>query len=198
MRVASLFLGALILVGEGVSGGALGRYPNELDGFKFQASAKWGSLVPLKSTIAEVRALLGQPRESTDLSDYFSPYPGDERAGAPLLEYSWRPEWDVYIYFVTRDEAGRPGQTHGLGGRVRSIELIPRKRPSFAKVVFPSTFVKHHVIAADAAWDEYSDAWGLTYAVYSGRPAHVDASRGDLNRIIYGAPHVPDTETEVM
>lgn len=147
--------------------------------------------------IAEVRAILGRPRIATDLNDYFSSYPGDDRAVAPLLEYSWRPEWDVYIYFVTRDDAGRPGQMHGLRGRVRSIDLIPRGRVSFAKVVFPSAFVKHHVVAADAAWDEYADDQGLTYAVYSSRPAHVDARPGDLDRIIYGAAGVRDKNAEL-
>jgi len=113
MRVTLALLTALLLVSEGVSVAAPSRYPNELEGFKFQATAKWGTLVPLQSTIAEVRSILGEPRKATDLNDYFSPYPGDDRAIAPLFEYSWRANWDVYIYFVRRDVAGRPGQLQG-------------------------------------------------------------------------------------
>jgi hypothetical protein len=187
MKVMLTFLIALLLATPtGDTSSEI--YPNELAGFRFHATAQWRALVPLRSTIADVRNAMGEPFNATDLADYFSPYPGDESANAPLLEYAMGSEWRVFIYFVTRDAAERPGRLHGLGGRVRSIELLPNSRVSFSDAEFPSVFTKHRVVAADAVWDDYTDTHGLTYAIYAGRPAHGDAVAGDLNRIRYGSP----------
>ena len=186
MKITFALFMLQLLVGETVCLSAAQRYPNELEGYKFQAEAPWAVVVPLKSSLADVRAVLGQPRKATDLHSYFSPYPGDKQAFAPLFEYSWKADWDVYIYFVTRDQSEQPGPLHGLSGRVFSLDLIPRNRVSFVGVTFPAVFSKRHVVAADAAWDEFSDTHGLTYEVYTGRPAHGDAVKGDLNRISYG------------
>ncbi len=197
MKVMLAIFALLLLVRAGVSVAAPQRYPNELEAYKFQAKAAWGALVPLHSSIADVRAILGRPREARDLGRYLSPYPGDEPALAPLFEYSGGADWDVYIYFVTRDQSEQAGPLHGLVGRVLSIDLLPRKPVSFAGVGFPAAFAKRHVVAADAAWDEYADAHGLIYEVYTSRPAHVDVRPEDLNRISYGAPGVPDLRPEV-
>jgi len=51
------------------------RYPNELPGYRFYATASWKSLEPLISTAADVRRVLGKPTNEVDLSQYFAPYP---------------------------------------------------------------------------------------------------------------------------
>ncbi len=89
--------------------------------------------------------------------------------------------WDVLIYM--RKSCG-PSQAP----RLCSIDLLPHKRVPFAQVTFPSKFAKRHVGAVDAAWDEYSDNWGLKYEVYTTKTPYGNELAGDLNRISYGEP----------
>jgi len=72
--------------------------------------------------------------------------------------------------------------------RLCSVDLLPHKRTPFAKVEFPGDFAKKHVTAVDAAWDEYSDGFGLRYEVYSTKTPYGNQLPGDLNRISYGQP----------
>lgn len=60
------------------------RYPNELVGYKLHEKAKWKSLKPLISTMADVRRVLGNPSEAHDTSQYTKPYPGDALANSVL------------------------------------------------------------------------------------------------------------------
>ena len=155
-------------------------YPHELPGFKFYRKAKWKSLEPLASTIADVRRVLGKPGEEIDLSDYFAPYPGDAAAKNPVLKYSYGTDWEILIYF-SKPQAQASAAAHILS----SIDLIPDKRIPFGKLRFPSGFQKRHVRAVDGAWDEYSDGTGLVYAVYTHKPQYSDQQAGDLYRIRY-------------
>jgi len=72
---------------NGYSQNVVNRYPNELPGYRFYATAKWKSLEPLISTLADVRKVFGKPTREVDLSQYFEPYPGDDRAKNPVLTY---------------------------------------------------------------------------------------------------------------
>lgn len=160
-------------------------YPNELPEFKFYDNAKWKVLRPLESSISDVRRILGDPSESTDLSHYLDPYPGDDRAEAPVFTYQMNPRWEILVYFV-KDCGYRFGPSDISGDRLCTIELIPKKSLSFRKVAFSPVFAKRHVDGADAGWDEYYDANGLAYHVYSRRTPYGGHLPGDLNQIVYG------------
>jgi hypothetical protein len=158
-------------------------YPNELPCYRFYATAKWKSLEPLISTPADVRKLLGKPTSEVDLSQYFAPYPGDDRAKNPVLTYDIDDGWEALIYL---GHSCFPGIPSLPGGRLCTIELIPKKRIAFDKIEFPTAFKRKHVTAADAAWDEFADGSGLSYEVYTTRTPYGNKQPGDLNRIVYG------------
>jgi hypothetical protein len=162
------------------------RYPNELPGYRFHRNAKWSHLEPLKSSMEDVRKLLGDPDEASDTSQSTEPYPGDTVAKQPVFTYTFGPNWEVLVYFTRY--CFHHHDTNVASDRLCSIDLVPRKRVSFREVVFPPVFKKEHVTAADAAWDEYSDGTGLRYEVYTTRTPYGDERPGDLNRISYGPP----------
>lgn len=158
-------------------------YPNELPGLRFYQTAKWRKLNPVLSTIADVRALLGNPDKATDLANATGPYPGDEHVTSVVFTYSRVMQgWDILIYL--RNSCGVDAETP----RLCSVDLLPHKRTPFAQMEFPSEFVRKHVTAVDAAWDEYSDGSGLRYEVYSTKTPYGNELPGDLNRISYGQP----------
>jgi hypothetical protein len=156
-----------------------------LPGLKFYATAKWRSLTPLVSSLSDVREVLGDPSNATDLAHYFDPYPGDASAESPLLTYPAGSDWEIFVYF-----GKKCGYSLGSKERPRntlcSVELIPRKRRPFKSVVFPAAFAREKVSGADAAWDQYRDSYGLAYEVYTTRTPYGKTIPGDLNRIVYG------------
>jgi hypothetical protein len=162
------------------------RYPNELVGFKFFETAPWRSLVPLVSTMKDVRRTLGSPVEASDVSSPAKPYPGDERARAPILTYRLNPEWDVLVSFTRY--CFLPHAKEIPGDRLCSIDLIPTKRVPFNPAKLSSSFKKRHVDAVDASWDEYSDGSGLRYDIYTGGMNYGKLRPGDLRNISYGPP----------
>src|SRR5207253_5744784 len=132
------------------------------------------------STIADVRALLGNPDNATDLANAADAYPGDENVTSAVFTYSRLMHGrDVLIYL--RKSCGVGGESP----RLRSVDLLPHKRIPFARVEFPTEFIKKHVTAVDAAWDEYSDGSGPRYEVYSTKTHYGNELPGDLNRISY-------------
>lgn len=162
------------------------RYPNELADWRFYETAKWKTLEPLVSTMADVRRGLGEPFEARDVAQYTKPYPGDEKAQKPVFTYKLNDDWQVLVYFVKYCFRGG-SLPKEFENKLCSIELIPTKRLSFESFVFPDLFKKEEVRAAHAAWIEYSDGTGLTYEVYTTRTAYGDEMPGDLNRIVYSA-----------
>jgi len=42
-------------------------YPHELEGYRFYQTARWRELKPLVSTLADVRRIMGEPKEQTDI-----------------------------------------------------------------------------------------------------------------------------------
>jgi hypothetical protein len=165
------------------------RYRNELPNYRFYNTAKWRELIPGRSTMADVRRILGDSNEANDVSQYTKPYPGDLKAKKPVFRYTQiMPGWEVLVYF-----AKYCFRAHALdpkGDRLCSIDLIPKNRVPFTSVRFPSVFTKSHVIAADAAWYDYTAADGLRYSVYTTRTPYGEEKPGDLNRISYAAPQV--------
>jgi hypothetical protein len=194
MRSFSKLLTMLFVIPLVLAGGASSqqqsvkdtKFPNELPRFKFYQESKWKSLVPLVSTMADVRSVMGKPLEANDLSQFTKPYPGDAAAKEPVFTYNYNNDWQILVYFVKYCFCGAPHLPHALGDRLCSIDLIPKKRMSFEGVKFSTLFKKTHIIAADAAWNEYADGSGLFYEVYTTRTPYGNERPGDLNRISYG------------
>lgn len=162
------------------------RYPNELPGYKFYEKAKWKSLEPLISTMADVRRVLGEPAEAHDVSQYTKPYPGDAAAKQPVLTYNLDDDWRVLVYFTRYCFYDGPPLPTSLDDRLCTIDLIPKKPISFGAVAFPPIFKKKNVTAIDAGWDQYTDGSGLVYEVYTTKAPSGSKQAGDLNRIKYG------------
>jgi hypothetical protein len=161
------------------STGFAAEYPNELEGFKLYAKYCSG-LEPMKSTVADVKKVLGNPLEN--------------KSGKFVLWFE-KDGWQILVYLYP-DNGEYP--SHLAGKVVESIDFISVKPVSFAAIKFPKAFNKADIRAADARWDEYYDAFGLVYEVYKSSIAYAVGrhgtptyrSRGDLNRVSYrAAPH---------
>ena len=161
------------------------KYANELPGYQFYETARWRSLVPFISTMAEVRKALGNPTEVKDIAHYSDPYPGDAAAIQPVFTYIMSEDWEVLIYFVGSGYEERLKFPRKIYDRLYSIDLLPRKPRHFSGNL-PAEFAREHVMAADAGWDEFADGSGLRYEVYTSRTQYGGNQPGDLNRISYG------------
>jgi hypothetical protein len=64
----------------------------------------------------------------------------------------------------------------------------PQKRIVFNVSRLSNTFVKTHLEAVDAGWDEYSDGTGLRYEVYTTHTKYGFEKPGDVKRFSYGPP----------
>lgn len=155
------------------------RYPNEVPGFEFHADAAWRELVPLESTLADVRRVLGEPDDQRDIANYSAPYPGDDKAEQPVLTYDISPQWDLLVYLVRSNLSVNDRYPAALQGKLLSLELVPDDDLPFATDAFVhERWRTREVMAADAGWTTYEDGSGLAYEVYGS---------GELNRIVYGA-----------
>jgi hypothetical protein len=152
------------------------RYPNELPGFVFHATAAWSLLVPLESTLADVRRELGDPTEARDLDQYMKPYPGDDAAIQPVLVYDISSEWNLLVYLVRSDLSVRDKYPAEVHDKLLSIELVPDQDLPFSTEFSPA-WRSREVMAADAGWTTWADGSGLEYQIYR---------NGNLNRIVYG------------
>lgn len=162
------------------------RYPGELKGYEFFATARWRELMPLESTLADVRRVLGEPSSARDLAHYSEPYPGDDAAIQPVLTYKdIAPGWDLLVYLVRSDLSVNRHYPANVQDRLLSLDLVPRpKRPFTGE--FSERWSSKEVVAADAGWLAWSDGSGLVYKVYTTRTPHGGAGHGNLNRISYG------------
>ncbi len=163
----------LLIVVLSASSASPAEYPNEVEGFKLYAKYCRG-LEPMRSTVDDVKKVLGKPMRDDSESDW----------RAVWFE---KDTWNILVY-IYPDNGEYPA---GLAGkRVKSIDFISIKPLSFANTTFPKTFNKVGVLAADARWNEYYDAFGLSYEVYTSKTPYGHEGPGDLNRISYQpAPH---------
>jgi hypothetical protein len=187
-----LLISVLVSVGvSGVTSSVRGqanseRYANELSGYKFYETAKWRSLTPLVSTMADVRQVLGQPDEESDVSQFTKPYPGDTTAVSPVFTYELNSDWQLLVYFLKYGDCGCPNLRKTHGDLLYSLELLPKKPLNFKQIIFPPVFKPQAVTAVDARWNEFSDGTGLAYEVYTSKTPYGHERPGDLNRIVYG------------
>jgi hypothetical protein len=161
-------------------------YPNEVPGYRFYSSVTRDRLESLVSTMSDVRQALGNPDEANDVSAYTEPYPGDEKTLKPVFKYKFRDDWQVLVYFAKYCFHEVPEGTPA--DNLCSLDLVPLKPIAFDVSKLPSTFVKTHIQAVDAEWDEYSDGTGLQYEVYTTHSQYGSEKPGDLSRISYGPP----------
>lgn len=164
---------------------AVERYPNELPGYEFFATASWRELVPLESTLADVRRVLGEPTDARDIAHYVKPYPGDDAAEQPVLTYDISPEWQLLVYLVKTNMSVRDKYPDHVQDKLLSLDLVPKHEHQFTGS-FSERWTVKKVRAADAGWLEYSDGSGLVYQVYTSKTPHGGDEPGDLNRISYG------------
>ena len=163
------------------------KYPNELSDYRFFEMAKWKSLEPLVSTMADVRKLLGDPSEANNVSQFTKPYPGDETAKYPVFTYDIDPDWEILVYFVKYCFQGYVPLPDSLDNKLCSVDLIPKKWVPFQNTIFPSVFKEKSVKAIDGAWKEYADGSGLVYEVYTIPGPYSTKKSGDMFRIVYTA-----------
>lgn len=155
------------------------RYPNELPGYALFGAGPWQQFVPLESTLADVRRVLGEPDDQRDIANYVAPYPGDDAAVQPVLTYDLSPQWDLLVYLVRSDLSVNARYPAALQDKLLSLELLPDHDLPFATDAFAhERWRSRKVMAADAGWTTYEDGSGLAYEVYGS---------GELNRIVYGA-----------
>lgn len=188
MKKTLTIVGLTCLLWTAGSAAETNRYPNEATGYVFYPSATWRTLTPLKSTMAEVRKVLGAPTNAKDLADYNAPYPGDEKAVQPVWTYDLNDKWKMLVYFVKSKVPKRRLFDRSLYDTLLSIEYISKQPIPFDLSKLPSVFVRSHTVAADAAWNEYADGSGLVYEVYTCKTPYGGHVAGDLNRITYGPP----------
>src|ERR1019366_5068608 len=105
----------------------------------------------------------------------------DANAKEPVFVYTKLIRgWQVLVYFSRYCFRQHPQDAAGT--HICSIDLVPDGVVDFSSARFSARFVKKHVNAADASWDEYTDSNGLQYSVYTSRPPYGTKRAGDLNR----------------
>src|SRR5258707_7658516 len=160
IRSSIVLLSLVLIIGQVFAKGESPRYPNELKGLQFYETSKWKSFTPLVSTMADVRTVLGAPKDTRDVDQYTKPYPGDAKAKLPVFTYEMDADWEILVYFVKYSSCECPKLKKINGDLLYSVELVPKNRIPFATLSFPAAFKKKSVVAVDAAWDEYADGSG--------------------------------------
>jgi hypothetical protein len=155
-------------------------YPNEAPGYRFRAKARWRTLVPLRSTMKDVRRVLGRPAEATDLALPGDRYPGDDRAIQPVWTYPLDARWELLVYFVKSSVLEAERCPRRVRDRLYSIDVLPKGKHTFDPTKLPRAFRKQTVVS-EAFEDDYLDGSGLVYSVRRprGKPALLD-------RVSYG------------
>ncbi len=162
--------------------------PPELSVLEFRADAAWRRIVPLQTSEAEVRTILGEPKEV---------YP-DDGTKPTLFIYDTEGPWDVYVYLVGGDYFMRKDYPPSLFTHVGSVDLLPEADGiQFKGVRVPKSFTRKEVMAADANWVDFRHATGLTYSVYGdekslGRLQRISHRPSDCQREALGLPTKPD------
>jgi hypothetical protein len=188
MNSRTLVVSGVLVVAASVSLRAECPYPNELPGLKKCASSRWKSLVPLDSTMEDVRSALGEPTFADDIGPIDdAPYPGDEKAEHPLFTYSADSGWTLHVYFVKTSTMARRRFPQFLYDRVLAVDLVPPIDARIPVEELLPPFKKEHVEAMDADRDEFADGTGLRYEVSTASTPSGDQRQRYLKRIVYGA-----------
>jgi hypothetical protein len=169
------------------------QFPNELDGYQFFGSGKLKGLQLLSSTREDVKRVFGQSCENQ--CDY---------------DDNWTVNFGYFDEGWTREESNNRGdrRVYKLDpkyiGKLRQIDLKPKKAVSFANISFPSAFSRTIVRAAPdpndpragaaaTVYDTFGDPNGLSYQIFApANPPPLPGSRmfkpGELMLIRYTIP----------
>jgi len=169
------------------------QYPNELEGYKFFGDGKLKGLQLLASSREDVKHVLGPNCEKQ--CDY---------------DANWTIDFEYFDEVWTREESNNRGDRHVYKldpkylGKLRQIDLKPKKAVSFGKIAFPAAFSKTIVRAAPdrndpragaaaTVYDSFGDANGLSYQLFGApNPPGMPGSRiyqpGELVMIRYTIP----------
>jgi hypothetical protein len=141
------------------------QYPNELNGYQFFGKGKLAGLKPGVSTKEDVKKIFGKNCEK--ICDY---------------DTNWTVNFSFYENNWTKEDTDEKGvkSVYYLEpkylGKLRKIEITPKKQQSFASVSFPNTFQKlsRSQITRNRSgkgrmitYEIYQDAYGLIYELYS-------------------------------
>lgn len=140
------------------------QYPNELKGYEFFGKGKLAGLKPGVSTVEDVKKIFGKKCEK--ICDY---------------DADWTVSFNFYENNWTKEDTDQTGKksVYYLGskylGKLRKIEITPKKQLSFGNVPLPNTFQKlsrsqivrtHSGKGRMTTYDVFQDADGLTYELY--------------------------------
>lgn len=169
------------------------QYPNELKGYDFFASGKLKALQLTASSKKDVKKIFGEKCEKQ------CDYDTDWLINFEYFEDIWvktdRNEKDEKLIYLLDSQ---------YLGKLRSIEMRPKKQISFVNVAFPNTFqqlIKTSTTDSRSGKsrmtvnDEFADSHGLSYEIYI-RTNYDDIpnkkaktySKGELVSIRYGIP----------
>ena len=138
------------------------KYP-ELDKYIIFESGPWSKLIPGKSTVEDVRSILGNGNPSKDVGS--------------LLCFDGPKDFKLFVYFT--------GKIDNKESLLDSLDFIPKNREIMVDIKWTDNFKPSKVKAADAGWIEYTDSSGLVYEVYTSKTQFGGHMPGDLNRISY-------------
>lgn len=186
-----IFSFLLMLVFVSASQAQANPYPNELKGYEFFGNGKFKNLKVGVSTKADVKKVLGDTCES--VCDY------DEN-------------WTVSFSFFDNNWIKTNTDPKGIKtvkylderylGKLRKVELRPKKQISFADISFPNEFSKlsrsevtkknQENISKIVTYKLFQDSHGLTYELFGAKDIDNTKNRektfynkGDLYSIIY-------------
>jgi len=140
------------------------QYLNELEGYEFFGKGKLAGLKPGTTTKEDVKKIFGKKCEK--VCDYDS---------------DWTVSFSFYENNWTKDDTNQKGErlVYYLDskylGKLRKIELNPKKQISFGNVSFPNTFQKlsrsqitriRSGKSRMVTYEVFQDAYGLIYELY--------------------------------
>jgi hypothetical protein len=140
------------------------QFPNELKGYEFFGKGKLAGIKPGVSTKDDVKKVFGKNCEK------ICDYDADWLVNFSFYENNWTKE--------DTDERGVKSiyylESRYLG-KLRKIEITPKKQVSFANISFPNTFQKLSRTQITrprtgkgrmVTYEVFQDAGGLTYELY--------------------------------
>jgi hypothetical protein len=139
-------------------------YPNELSGYQFFGKGRLAGLKPGVSTIEDVKKIFGKNCEK------ICDYDADWTVNFSFYENNWTKE-DTNENNVRTVYYLEPKYL----GRLRKIEVTPKKQKSFANVSFPNNFQKlmRSQITKNRSgksrmttYESFQDTNGLIYEIY--------------------------------
>ena len=141
------------------------QFPNELKGYEFFGKGKLAGIKPGVSTKDDVKKIFGKNCEK--ICDY---------------DADWLVNFSFYENNWTKDDTNQKGErlVYYLDskylGKLRKIELSPKKQISFGNVSFTNTFQKlsrsqitriRSGKSRMVTYEVFQDAYGLIYELYS-------------------------------